>query len=105
MHDPANVTDELVDVRHAHLPPTRFVANIDNLLCLQDMETRQRNLLTPEPLASSRVPTLVIWGTPEPLRRRARGPAMHEHIPGTASSCTPSAATGPSTSRPTCTTR
>ena len=54
MHDPeGNVTDELVDVRHRIYHQPEFVANVDNLLCLQDMETRQRNLLRPDRLARS----------------------------------------------------
>ena len=40
MHDPANATEELVAVRHAIYQQPDFVANIDNLLSLQDIETR-----------------------------------------------------------------
>ena len=52
MHDhEGNVTDELVEVRHRIYHQPEFVENLDNLLCLQEMETRQRNLLRPDRLA------------------------------------------------------
>ena len=39
MHQPSTaVTDELVEVRHRIYHRPEFVANIDNLLCLQDMD-------------------------------------------------------------------
>ena len=76
MHDPAIVSDELVDVRHRIYHRPEFVANVDNLLCLQDMQTRQRNLLTSRPAGHARRhPDADHLGPPEPLRRRARGPA------------------------------
>ncbi len=51
MHDAANVSDELVDVRHAIYHRPEFVAGIDHLLCLQNMENRVVDLLSPEQMA------------------------------------------------------
>jgi 2-hydroxy-6-oxonona-2,4-dienedioate hydrolase len=84
MHDPATtVTDELVEVRHRIYHQPGFVANIDNLLCLQDMDTRQRNLLRPDRLARlDGIPTLIIWGHENPFGDVPEARAMHEHIPG-----------------------
>ena len=82
MHDPAIVSDELVDVRHRIYHRPEFVANIDKLLCLQDMQTRQRNLLTPDRLAAlADVPTLIIWGHQNPFGDVPEAQLMHEHIP------------------------
>jgi 2-hydroxy-6-oxonona-2,4-dienedioate hydrolase len=84
MHDPAaNVDDELVAVRHRIYHQPEFVANIGHLLCLQSMEIRTRNLLTPETLARlSGIPTLIIWGMENPFGDVPEARAMHEHIPG-----------------------
>ncbi|CAN5756633.1 alpha/beta fold hydrolase [soil metagenome] len=82
-HHEGNVTDELVEVRHRIYHQPEFVANVDNLLCLQDMETRQRNLLRKDRLARiAAVPTLIIWGRENPFGDVPEARLMHEHIPG-----------------------
>lgn len=82
-HADGNVTDELVDVRHRIYHRPEFVANIDNLLCLQDMETRQRNLLKEDRLEKiGAVPTLIIWGQENPFGDVPEAKKMHEAIPG-----------------------
>lgn len=82
MHDPANATEELVTARHEIYHRSDFVANIDNLLSLQDMETRLRNILTPEDLAQITVPTLIVWGRNNPFGDTPEASAMHANIPG-----------------------
>jgi 2-hydroxy-6-oxonona-2,4-dienedioate hydrolase len=84
MHDPElNVSDELVEVRHRIYHQPEFVANIDHLLCLQDMETRQRNLLREDRLAKlAAVPTLIIWGRQNPFGDVPEAHKMHEDILG-----------------------
>ena len=82
MFDPASVTDELVEVRHRIYHEPDFVANIHNLLCLQEMEIRQRNLLTPERMAAITAPTLVIWGHQNPFGDVPEAQRMHEAIGG-----------------------
>ena len=67
MHDPVNATEELVEARHRIYHQPDFVANIHNLLSLQDMDTRQRNLLRPDRLARIQAPTLVVWGHENPF--------------------------------------
>ena len=67
MADDANATEELVEIRHAIYHQPDFVANVDNLLSLQDMERRQRNLLRPDQLARITQPTLVVWGRQNPF--------------------------------------
>ena len=84
MHDPSqNVSDELVELRHDIYHRSDFIANIDHLLCLQNMETRQRNLLRPERLERvGTVPTLIVWGHENPFGDIPEAEAMHHQIPG-----------------------
>jgi len=83
MHNPErDVSEELVRVRHAIYHQPEFVGNIDNLLCLQDMEIRQRNLLRPDRMARITAPTLIIWGRQNPFGEVPEAHAMHEAIAG-----------------------
>ncbi|MFF4625135.1 alpha/beta fold hydrolase [Nonomuraea jabiensis] len=82
MADPADATEELVEVRHAIYHAPEFAANLDNLLCLQNMETRQRNILRPGDLARISQPTLIVWGRQNPFGEVPEAAAMHEAIPG-----------------------
>jgi 2-hydroxy-6-oxonona-2,4-dienedioate hydrolase len=82
MADPADATEELVEVRHAIYHAPDFVANVDNLLSLQDMGRRRRNLLTPEELGRITQPTLIVWGRQNPFGDVPEAVAMHENIPG-----------------------
>ncbi|MEM9651670.1 MAG: alpha/beta hydrolase [Actinomycetota bacterium] len=83
MHDPAaSVSDELVEVRHRIYHAPDFVANVDHLLCLQNMEIRQRNLLRPDTLAKlADLPTLIIWGNQNPFGDVPEASKMHNDIP------------------------
>jgi 2-hydroxy-6-oxonona-2,4-dienedioate hydrolase len=82
MADPADATEELVQVRHAIYHAPDFVAGVDNLLSLQDMDRRRRNLLTPEELGRITGPTLIVWGRQNPFGEVPEAAAMHAHIPG-----------------------
>ncbi|MFC5994365.1 alpha/beta fold hydrolase [Pseudonocardia hispaniensis] len=82
MADAADATEELVEIRHAIYHQPDFVANVDNLLSLQDMQRRQRNLLRPEQLARITHPTLIVWGRQNPFGEVPEAAAMHEAIPG-----------------------
>ena len=82
MADEADATEELVEVRHAIYHAPDFVANVENLLSLQEMERRQRNLLRPEDLARITQPTLIVWGRQNPFGEVPEANAMHEAIAG-----------------------
>lgn len=83
MFDPAkNVSDELIEIRHAVYHQPDFVANIANLLSLQEMDIRQRNLLRPDDLAKIKAPTLIVWGTNNPFGGVAEATAMQGNIAG-----------------------
>lgn len=83
MHNPEkDVSEELVEVRHAIYHTPEFVNNVHNLLCMQEMEIRQRNLLRPEDLAKISAPTVVIWGRNNPFGEVPEAQKMHEAIEG-----------------------
>lgn len=82
MHDPVNVSEELVDVRHTIYHRPEFVAGIDQLLCLQKMENRVEDLLTAEQMAAIIAPTLIVWGAQNPFGDVPEAQRMHASIPG-----------------------
>ncbi|GII96903.1 alpha/beta fold hydrolase [Sinosporangium siamense] len=82
MADDEDATEELIAIRHAIYHQPDFVANIDNLLCLQNMEVRLRNILRPEQLAQITAPTLIVWGRDNPFGEVPEATAMHEAIAG-----------------------
>lgn len=82
MYDPVNATDELVEIRHRIYHQSDFIENIGNLLCLQDMEVRQRNLLSADRLAKITTPTLIIWGNENPFGDVPEAMSLQQAIAG-----------------------
>ncbi|MPZ83606.1 MAG: alpha/beta fold hydrolase [Actinophytocola sp.] len=82
MYDKANVSDELVAVRHTIYHRPAFVANIDHLLCLQDMDNRTEDLLTAEQMSRIVAPTLIVWGAQNPFGDVPEARRMHASIAG-----------------------
>jgi 2-hydroxy-6-oxonona-2,4-dienedioate hydrolase len=82
MHDPADVTEELVDVRHEIYHRKQFVEGIDRLLALQEMENRVQDLLSVEQMARITAPTLIVWGAQNPFGDVPEARRMNESIPG-----------------------
>ncbi|MFC5754226.1 alpha/beta fold hydrolase [Actinomadura rugatobispora] len=83
MHDPAaDVSEELVRVRHAIYHRPAFVKAIDDLLCLQEMENRREDLLTPEQMGRITAPTLIVWGAQNPFGDVPEAYRMRDAIPG-----------------------
>jgi 2-hydroxy-6-oxonona-2,4-dienedioate hydrolase len=82
MHDPANVTDELVETRHAIYHRPQFVQRIERLLCLQAMENRLEDILSPEQMARIQAPTRIVWGAENPFGDVPEAERMHASIPG-----------------------
>ena len=80
MASESDATEELVQVRHRIYHQPDFVANVDNLLSLQKMETRQRNLLTVEQMNAITAPTLIVWGRQNPFGDVPEATRMHESI-------------------------
>jgi 2-hydroxy-6-oxonona-2,4-dienedioate hydrolase len=82
MYDPANVSEELVEVRHAIYHRPQFVARIERLLCLQTMENRVEDLLSLEQMARIHAPTRIVWGAENPFGDVPEAQRMHASIPG-----------------------
>ena len=82
MFDPAtNVTDELVDVRHTIYHRPAFRQHVDHLLCLQEMDVRQRNLLSPERMGQIEAETLIVWSRENPFGQLPEAELMRDAIP------------------------
>ncbi|MGA6152269.1 alpha/beta fold hydrolase [Stenotrophomonas sp. NPDC087984] len=82
MFDPANVSDELVEVRHAIYHRPEFIKALPHLLCLQEMDNRVEDLLTPGQLARITAPTLIVWGAQNPFGDVPEAHALQQNIPG-----------------------
>jgi 2-hydroxy-6-oxonona-2,4-dienedioate hydrolase len=82
MFDPANITDELVQIRHDVYHQPEFRQNLHNMLCLQEIEIRRRNIMTPEDLGKISAPTFVIWGSDNPFGEIPEATNIHQAIIG-----------------------
>jgi 2-hydroxy-6-oxonona-2,4-dienedioate hydrolase len=82
LYDPGSVDEELVDVRYAIYHQPAFQAALPHLLCMQDMDVRIRNLLTPERLARIAAPTLVHWGRHNPMGGVSEAEGIADNVPG-----------------------
>jgi 2-hydroxy-6-oxonona-2,4-dienedioate hydrolase len=69
----AAMTEELVDIRHDIYATPEYQKSVRNIMCLQDMEIRQRNLLTLEELGKIKAPTLVVWTHDDPTATLSDG--------------------------------
>jgi 2-hydroxy-6-oxonona-2,4-dienedioate hydrolase len=66
MCDPSSVTDELVACRLRVYQEPGMLEATRRILCLQDPETRARNILPDAEWARITAPTLVVWTTDDP---------------------------------------
>jgi 2-hydroxy-6-oxonona-2,4-dienedioate hydrolase len=81
MLDPSVVTDDLVESRYAIYKSPGMLAAMESIMCLQDLDTRKRNMLTPEELAKIQAETLVLWTTHDPTASVEVGQRLAELIP------------------------
>ncbi len=82
MHDNSMVHADLVNVRRAIYSQPGFVDVMEKILCLQEMEIRQRNMFTYEESAKITAPTLVLWTSHDPTAAPDEGRKIAESIPG-----------------------
>jgi len=82
MADKVSVTQDLVEIRRAIYRRPGFADSMRHIMCLQDMETRKRNLVTDAELAGVKAPALVIWTSDDPSGPAAAGMEMARKIPG-----------------------
>jgi len=80
MADPASVTQELVDVRRTIYAQPPFAESMRNIMCLQDGDTRARNMITDEELDAIETPALVVWTSDDPSGPAAVGLRMAERL-------------------------
>ncbi len=81
VHDPAEIPDDLVELRLTIYTQPGFERSMENILCLQNMEIRMRNVLTDESLSGIRSSTLVIWTEHDPTAPIATGERFAKAIP------------------------
>jgi 2-hydroxy-6-oxonona-2,4-dienedioate hydrolase len=81
VHNPKDIPDDLVELRHAIYTQPGFERAMEHILCLQFMDVRQRNVLTDASLARIRAKTLVIWTDHDPTAPVATGERFVKAIP------------------------
>lgn len=81
VHDPRQIPDDLVELRRDIYTQPGFLDAMNNILCLQFMETRMRNVLSDESLARIRSKTLVIWTDNDPTAPVETGERFARVIP------------------------
>jgi 2-hydroxy-6-oxonona-2,4-dienedioate hydrolase len=81
MHDKSHVTDDLVDMRYRIYTQPGFVQAMENIMALQNMEMRLRNLFTDDMLRSIRAKTLVLWTDHDPTGAVEVGEGFARTIP------------------------
>jgi 2-hydroxy-6-oxonona-2,4-dienedioate hydrolase len=81
MFDKGQVTDELVEVRHAIYTKPAFAAALSHILCLQTLETRVRYLLDADRMAKVTTSVLLIWGRQNPFGKLAEADFIARSIP------------------------
>jgi 2-hydroxy-6-oxonona-2,4-dienedioate hydrolase len=79
IHDPENITDELVRVRQAIYSREGF--SMANVSALREPERRWRNRVTDEDFAALPVPALMVWTDNEPTGDAAEGERLCRLIP------------------------
>lgn len=80
MHDPEQVTDELVAIRQNIYAQETFPESMHRIMCLHDPEIRFRNRLQDSDLEKIECPTLFVWTGHEPAGRE-RGAELAALIP------------------------
>jgi 2-hydroxy-6-oxonona-2,4-dienedioate hydrolase len=81
VHNPAHIPSDMVELRLGIYRQPNFEKTMENILCLQFMETRMRNVLTDESLSRIKAKTLVIWTDNDPTAPIATGERFVSAIP------------------------
>jgi 2-hydroxy-6-oxonona-2,4-dienedioate hydrolase len=82
MHDVTKVNDDLVETRRAIYSRPGYPEVMQRVLCLQDMDTRRRNMFTDEETGRIASPTLVLWTSHDPTATPEEGKRIADLIPG-----------------------
>lgn len=81
IHDPEQITDELVEVRRAIYGRPDFTTSMEHIMALQVPDIRARNQVTKEDYAAIPVPALLVWTDHEPTGGVATGETLAAAIP------------------------
>lgn len=81
MHDVTKVNDDLVETRRAIYAQPGYVAVMEQILCMQDMDTRRRNMFSDEETGRIAAPALVLWTSHDPTATPAEGRRIAESLP------------------------
>lgn len=81
MHDVSKVNDDLVETRRAIYAQSGYIEVMAEVLCLQDMDTRRRNMFSDEDTGRIAAPALVLWTSHDPTATPAEGKRIAELIP------------------------
>lgn len=81
IHDPDQITDELVEVRRCIYARPGFIRSMEHIMALQVPEIRSRNQVAEADYAAIPVPALLVWTDHEPTGGIEAGQALAEAIP------------------------
>ncbi|MBN9428078.1 MAG: alpha/beta hydrolase [Burkholderiales bacterium] len=82
MADKSKAHDDLIATRQAIYSQPGMQQAMANSMVLQDMEIRQRNLMTARDYAAIQAPTLVLWTSHDPTADVSEGRRIASMIPG-----------------------
>lgn len=81
IHDPDQITDELVGVRRSVYARPGFIKSMEHIMALQVPDIRARNQVTKADYAAIPVPALLVWTDHEPTGGVATGESLAAAIP------------------------
>ena len=82
MFNKTTVTDDLIATRQRIYAQPGFAASMQRIMCLQDMETRRRNMISESQYRSIVAPTLVVWTSHDPTATPEEGEQIAKMVPG-----------------------
>ena len=94
-----DIPPDLVETRFRIYSQPGYREVTEKILCLQEMEVRQRNLVTEDDLHAISVPTLLVWTVDDPLAGMETGRNGARQAWGAGGCCSPRAGTGRSSRR------
>jgi 2-hydroxy-6-oxonona-2,4-dienedioate hydrolase len=100
IHDAAVVTEELVQARWQIYSRPDYRAALKHVNTLQQMQVREKNLLTAQELARIKAPTLIIWTDHDPTATLETGREYQRLIRGARFEVIPNCSHIPSLERP-----
>jgi 2-hydroxy-6-oxonona-2,4-dienedioate hydrolase len=80
-NDASMVPPDLVETRYRIYCQPGYREVTERILCLQEMEIRQRNMLRAEDLKAISMPTLLVWSTADPIAGMEVGHWTRDNIP------------------------